>query len=260
MAKATPKNSKPKSLAPLPKVPTTGTDRPDFTLKSEEVTPDMLLAAAAKASDKAKKPAKAKAAPQAAATDEPQVLAYRHADRRKNNPEVGLVNEASDPEQAKTPWAYDPHLDPALQFDSARAGAEKLIEDALAGDDPAAMRHALEELRRMSAVSKRHVAQQNAIKKEAAHAHSTGSPGLDLGFCQKGLENAESVLNHSKGFQPGLFEAPFESMPLRSAMGIYKHDRGGANRTASKGCPAFKRNCIELSESVMNSKIKGRQL
>jgi adenine-specific DNA-methyltransferase len=79
------------------------------------------------------------------------VLAYRHADRRKNNPEVGLVNEASDPEQAKTPWAYDPHLDPALQFDSARAGAEKLIADALAGDDPAAMRHALEELRRMSA-------------------------------------------------------------------------------------------------------------
>ena len=259
MAKATPKNSKPKSLAPLPEDPTTGTDRPDFTLKSEEVTPDKLLAAAAKASDKAKKPAKAKAAPQAAATDEPQVLAYRHADRRKNNPEVGLVNEASDPEQAKTPWAYDPHLDPALHFDSARAGAEKLIEDALAGDDPAAMRHALEELRRMSApylqwtgkaertsfavdtvslhvheridamsilsaVSKRHVAQQNAIKQEAAHAHSTGSTG------QKGLKNTESVLNHSKGFQPGLFEAPFESMPLRSAIDFYKHDRGWANR------------------------------
>jgi adenine-specific DNA-methyltransferase len=259
MAKATPKNSKPKSLAPLPEVPTAGTDRPDFTLKSEEVTPDMLLAAATKASEKAKKPAKAKAAPQAAAADEPQVLAYRHADRRKNNPEVGLVNEASDPEQAKTPWAYDPHLDPALQFDSARAGAEKLIEDALAGDDPAAMRHALEELRRMSApylqwtgkaertsfevdtvslhvheridamsilsaVSKRHVAQQNAIKKEAAHANSTGSTG------QKGSKNTESVLNHSKGFQPGLFEAPFESMPLRSAIDFYKHDRGWANR------------------------------
>ena len=259
MAKATPKNSKPKSLAPLPEVPTAGTDRPDFTLKSEEVTPDMLLAAATKASEKAKKPAKAKAAPQAAAADEPQVLAYRHADRRKNNPEVGLVNEASDPEQAKTPWAYDPHLDPALQFDSARAGAEKLIEDALAGDDPAAMRHALEELRRMSApylqwtgkaertsfevdtvslhvheridamsilsaVSKRHVAQQNAIKKEAAHANSTGSTG------QKGSKNTESVLNHSNGFQPGLFEAPFESMPLRSAIDFYKHDRGWANR------------------------------
>jgi adenine-specific DNA-methyltransferase len=43
----------------------------------------------------------------------------------RNNPEVGLVNEASDPEQPKTPWAYDPHLDPALQFDSARAGGRE---------------------------------------------------------------------------------------------------------------------------------------
>jgi hypothetical protein len=34
---------------------------------------------------------------------DPQVLSYRHADRRKNNPEVGLVNEASDPEQPRLP-------------------------------------------------------------------------------------------------------------------------------------------------------------
>jgi adenine-specific DNA-methyltransferase len=130
----------------------TGANRPDFALQPEEVTSDMLTGATAKtAAAKTTKPTKARAASQAAATGDAQVLAYRHADRRKNNPEVGLVNEASDPEQAKTPWAYDPHLDPALQFDSARAGAEKLIEDALAGNDPAAMRHALEELRRMSA-------------------------------------------------------------------------------------------------------------
>jgi adenine-specific DNA-methyltransferase len=259
MADATPPKRKPAPPATPPENPSAVTDRPDFDLKSEVVTLDMLAAAAAKAADKTRKPAKAKPAPQAPAAGEPQVLAYRHADRRKNNPEVGLVNEASDPEQAKTPWAYDPHLDPALQFDSARAGAEKLIEDALAGDDPAAMRHALEELRRMSApylrwtgkaertsfevdtvslhvheridamsilsaVSKRHVAQQNAIKKEASHAHSTGAAG------QNGLKNAESVLNHSQGFQPGLFEAPFESMPLRSAIDFYKHDRGWANR------------------------------
>lgn len=223
----------------------TGAERPDFALKPEEMTPDMLLAAAASKAAKASKPAKAKAAPQAAAVGDAQVLAYRHADRRKNNPEVGLVNEASDPEQAKTPWAYDPHLDPALQFDSARAGAEKLIEDALAGDDPAAMRHALEELRRMSApylqwtgksertsfevdtvslhvheridamsilsaVSKR----QGAMKKGASIAGGTGATGQ----------------NHSQGFQPGLFEAPFESMPLRAAVDFYKHDRGWANR------------------------------
>jgi adenine-specific DNA-methyltransferase len=222
-----------------------GANRPDFALEPEEMTPDMLLAAAASKAGKTTKPAKSKSAPQATAVGVPQVLAYRHADRRKNNPEVGLVNEASDPEQAKSAWAYDPHLDPALQFDSARAGAEKLIENALVGDDPAAMRHALEELRRMSApylqwtgkaertsfevdtvslhvheridamsilsaVSKR----QGAMKKGASTAGDTGATGQ----------------NHSQGFQPGLFEAPFESMPLRAAVDFYKHDRGWANR------------------------------
>ena len=255
MADATPPKRKTKPQSPLPNDQAANAGRPDFALQPEEVTPDMLVAAAAKAATKRAKPAKPKAAAQAT-TGDAQVLAYRHADRRKNNPEVGLVNEASDPEQAKTPWAYDPHLDPALQFDSARAGAEKLIEDALAGDDPAAMRHALEELRRMSApylqwtgkaertsfavdtvslhvheridamsilsaVSKRHIAQQNAIKKGAAQALSTGATA------QKVLNSAPKP---SQGFQPGLFEAPFESMPLRAAVDFYKHDRGWANR------------------------------
>jgi YD repeat-containing protein len=52
-------------------------------------------------------PRKPKAAPQAAAPGAPQVISYRHPDRRKNNPEVGLVNEASDPEQPKTTYTYD---------------------------------------------------------------------------------------------------------------------------------------------------------
>jgi adenine-specific DNA-methyltransferase len=227
----------------------TGTIRPEFELKAESVTADLLATAPNAAPAK---PGKPKAPAQATPPGAPQVLSYRHADKRKNNPEVGLVNETSDPEQAKTPWAYDPHLDPALQFDSARAGAEQLIDDALAGNDPAAMRHALETLRRMSApylqwtgksertsfevdtvslhvheridamsilsaVSKR----QGAIKKGATHAGGTGAAG------QKGLNSA---LNHSQGFQPGLFEAPFESLPLRSAVDFYKHDRGWANR------------------------------
>jgi len=254
MADAVPKKTRQtKAMAHPPQDLPASTERPNFALQPEEITPDMLADAAKAAAAKAIKPAKA--VPQAAAVGDPQVLAYRHADRRKNNPEVGLVNEASDPEQAKTPWAYDPHLDPVLQFDSARAGAEKLIDDALAGNDPAAMRHALQELRCMSApylqwtgkaertsfevdtvslhvheridamsilsaVSKR----QYAIKTGAAPAGSTGATG------QKGLKNTEPAPNHSQGFQPGLFEAPFESMPLRAAVDFYKHDRGWANR------------------------------
>ena len=122
----------------------TGAQRPDFALGAP--TPP-----APAATPKQPKAAKAKPTPAQPDTGDAQVLAYRHPDRRKNNPEVGLVNTESDPEQPKTAWAYDPHLDPALQFDSARAQADALIADALAGNDPAAMRHALQTLQRMGA-------------------------------------------------------------------------------------------------------------
>ena len=161
------------------------------------------------------------------------MLSYRHPDRRKNNPEVGLVNEASDPEQAKTPWAYDPHLDPTLQFDSARAGAEKLIQDALAGDDPAAMRHALEELRRMSAPYLQWTGKAERTSFEvdtvSLHVHERIDAMSILSAVSK-RQNKKGDNAATVGFQPGLFEAPFESLPLRSAVDFYKHDRGLANR------------------------------
>jgi adenine-specific DNA-methyltransferase len=184
-----------------------GANRPDFTLKPEEVTPDMLTAAAVKAAT-TKKPGKAKATPQASDTGDAQVLAYRHADRRINNPEVGLVNEASDPEQAKTPWAYDPHLDPALQFDSARAGAEKLIEDALAGNDPAAMRHALEELRRMTAPYLQWTGKAERTSFEvdtvSLHVHERIDAMSILSAVSK-RQGKKSEKSATGGFQPGLF-------------------------------------------------------
>lgn len=228
----------------------TGATRPDFALgapvaSAAASTPADDAGKTAKAAP-TKAKAKAKPAPSQPDTGEAQVLAYRHPDRRKNNPEVGLVNTESDPEQPKTRWAYDPHLDPALQFDTARAQADALIADALAGNDPAAMRHALQTLQRMgapylqwtgkaertsfevdtvslhvheridamsilSSVSKR----QNAMKTGAAGADAASASG------QK-IQNFQ--------FQTGLFEAPFESVPLRSALDFYKHDRGWANR------------------------------
>lgn len=167
---------------------------------------------------------------------EPQVISYRHPDRRKNNPEVGLVNTASDPEQPKTAWAYDPHLDPALQFDSARAGAEKLIEDALAGDDPAAMRHALETLRRMNAPYLQWTGKAERTSFEvdtvSLHVHERIDAMSILSAVGK-RQVKQGKTAATGGFQPGLFEAPFESMPLRSAVDFYKHDRGWANRLVS---------------------------
>ena len=206
----------------------TGTARPDFALQSLAVTGDLLAAKAAPAPRPARQaPPTAKAPP-----GDPQVLSYRYPDRRKNNPEVGLVNEASDPEQAKTPYAYDPHLDPALQFDSARARAEKLIEDALAGDDPKAMRHALEELRRMSAPYLQWTGKAERTSFEvdtvSLHVHERIDAMSILSAVSKRQGHKDKAA--AGGFQPGLFEAPFESMPLRSAVDFYKHDRGWANR------------------------------
>ncbi|KQX97766.1 DNA methylase [Rhodanobacter sp. Root480] len=66
------------------------------------------------------------------AESEEKVVAYQHKDHRTNNPEVGLVTPDDDPDQPKTTWAYDPHIDPALQFDIGRSQIERLIDDALA--------------------------------------------------------------------------------------------------------------------------------
>ncbi len=168
-------------------------NRPDFTLQSQEITPDMLLAAAASKAAKTTKTAKAKATPQAASTGAAQVLAYRHADRRKNNPEVGLVNEASDPEQPKTTYSYDPHLDPVLQW-TGKAERTSFEVDTVSLH----VHERIDAMSILSAVSKR-----------------------------QGKKNDKAA---AQGMQPGLFEAPFESLPLRAAVDFYKHDRGWANR------------------------------
>jgi adenine-specific DNA-methyltransferase len=88
----------------------------DLTLTVQEAPEP----AAARAKPRAKPRGKGARKP-----DEPaQVLSYRHGETRVNNPEVGMVHAATDPDGAKTKWAYDPHLDPVLNFDSARAGIE----------------------------------------------------------------------------------------------------------------------------------------
>src|SRR5687767_9139740 len=74
-----------------------------------------------------------------------QVLSYRHLDKRVNNPEVGMVHPENDPDQPKTKWAYDPHIDPALEFDSNRSKIEALIDDALESGDLDRMQDVLKE-------------------------------------------------------------------------------------------------------------------
>ena len=204
-------------------------ERPVFDLKAEPTTGDLL----APTPTPERKLTKPKASPVTAAPGAPQVLSYRHPDRRKNNPEVGLVNETSDPQQPKTVYAYDPHLDPVLQFDSARARGEKLIDDALAGNDPAAMRSALEELRRLSSPYLQWTGKAERTSFEvdtvSLHVHERIDAMSILSAVSKRQGNKDKKAA-TGGAQPGLFEAPFESLPLRDAVDFYKHDRGWANR------------------------------
>jgi adenine-specific DNA-methyltransferase len=242
--------------------------------------------AAAAAQDAAGNAPKAKAGgkPKLRAADageEAQVLSYRHADRRKNNPEVGLVNEASDPQQPKKEWAYNPHLDPVLNFDSARAELENLIDDALseggdssqqqlgeivawlghalAGSDEAAVREVVDNLRKRLTGKPTQPPERKAleeIKRRGApylqwagkaertsfevdtvslHVHERIDPMSILSAVRKQLEEAKAKKEKGEdasalGRQASLFEAPFESLPLRSAVDFYRHDKGWANR------------------------------
>lgn len=97
------------------------------------------------------KPVRKESGPRKKSGEGGQVISYRHQDKRKNNPHVGMVDTASDGVESHTTWAYDPHLDPALQFDVGRARIEKLIDDALASGDQAVMQQTLEQLKRLQA-------------------------------------------------------------------------------------------------------------
>ena len=138
------------------------------------------------------------------------VLSYRHGDKRVNNPEVGMVTPETDPGEGKTSWAYDPHLDPELQFDSSRAQVEKLIDDALASQDQDVMRDALTELKRLQQpyLNWAGKAERTSFEVDTVslHVHERIDPASILGAVRK------AMLVEKKGefeAQLGLFHAPF---------------------------------------------------
>lgn len=208
-------------------------EHPTFTLDGGEMPAELP--------PEAPKPAR-KTAPKASAPADagaPQVLSYRHSDRRKNNPEVGLVNEDTDPEQPKKVWAYDPHLDPVLNFDSGRAELETLIDDALASGDQAVMRAALEELKRRGSPYLQWTGKAERTSFEvdtvSLHVHERIDPMSILSAVRTRMkgEKAGKAADKGPAVQASLFEAPFEALPLRNAVDFYKHDKGWANRLVS---------------------------
>ena len=165
-------------------------------------------------------------------SDEPtQVVSYRHGETRVNNPEVGMVHAGTDPDGDKTTWAYDPHLDPVLNFDSARGGIETLIDDALASDDPQRMKDALVELKRLQQpyLNWTGKAEKTSFDVDTVslHVHERVDPATILANAAKRLKGKDAP---SQWRQPDLFAAPFENLPLRQALDFYHHEKGWSNR------------------------------
>lgn len=203
----------------------------EFNLESQEILE--VAATHSPVAGVRKLAVKKQTAKASAGAGEPQVISYRHADKRMNNPQVGLVNENTDPGQPQTTWSYDPHIDPALAFDSSRAQIETLIDNALASGDEAAMRAALEELKRMQSpyLNWAGKAERTSfdIDTVSLHVHERIDAMSILAAVRKRMHEVKAG-KASPAVQPDLFNAPFENLPLRDALDFYKHERGWANR------------------------------
>jgi adenine-specific DNA-methyltransferase len=189
---------------------------------------------APKVEDAERKPAKRVADPRRskiAPADDVGVISYRHGDRRRNNPEVGMVDPDSDPDEGKTRYAYDPHLDPALQFDVGRAQVERIIDDALESGDETAMREALLTLKRIAepylAWAGKAERTSFEIDTVSLHVHERIDPATILGAIQKRIKQGKVGTGAQQDWLRAWFETP---LPYRDAIEFYKHDRGWANR------------------------------
>lgn len=199
----------------------------DLILESTGPAPDQKTKRASKSGATAKKAA--------AKADAAQVLPYRHDEKRKNNPEVGMVKPENDPDEGKTVYRYDPHLDPVLNFDSQRAAIEQLIDDALASGDKDTMQLALEELKRLQTPYLNWAGKAEggsvAIDNVSLHVHERIDPQTILESVRQKMKRGQTgVKQEMPQYQHEMFAAPFETMPLREALDFYHHEKGWSNR------------------------------
>ncbi|MBN1574741.1 MAG: hypothetical protein JW984_16210 [Deltaproteobacteria bacterium] len=74
---------------------------------------------------------------------------YDHKDKdRMNNPPIGLVTAETDKDEGKQRYAYDPHIDPELMFDSGRSEIENIIDGGLSAESLEEAKTALQELKK----------------------------------------------------------------------------------------------------------------
>ena len=116
-----------------------------------------------------------------------------------------MVTPASDADDGNTTWRQNPHLDPGLIW-TGTAGRTSFEVDTVSLH----VRERIDPASRLSAVRKK-VGAGDTAKDKA-----------------KGAKAAQQ-----RAIQSGLFDAPFESLPLRDAIDFYKHDKGWPDRVVA---------------------------
>ncbi|MGB5097494.1 MAG: site-specific DNA-methyltransferase, partial [Porticoccaceae bacterium] len=98
------------------------------------------------------------------------------------------------------------------------------------------MRAALEELRRLGSPYLQWTGKAERTSFEvdtvSLHVHERIDPMSILSAVSRARDGkvGKDGKKRAGGIQPGLFEAPFESLPLRDAVDFYRHDKGWSNR------------------------------
>ncbi|MBN1505694.1 MAG: site-specific DNA-methyltransferase [Sedimentisphaerales bacterium] len=151
---------------------------------------------------------------------------YDHRDKKRlNNPPVGLVTPETDPESGKKKtYRYDPHIDPALQFDSQRSQVEKIIDNGLAAETAEDAKAALAELKKRQEPYLNWAGKAERTSFEvptvSLHVHERIDPKTII----------EAVRKKNGQQQQGWFGFIDEERPLREAIEFYQHSHGWKNR------------------------------
>jgi adenine-specific DNA-methyltransferase len=152
---------------------------------------------------------------------------YRHTDKeRANNPPAGLVTPETDKESPKKTYRYDPHIDPALQFDCQRGRIEKLFRRALESDSLADIKECLHEFEKLHEpyLNWAGKAENTAfeVPTVSLHVHERIDPRTIIEAVRK--------KNGTNYEQLSLFSDPEENPPIREAIEFYKHKHNWSNR------------------------------
>ncbi|MCX7963781.1 MAG: site-specific DNA-methyltransferase [Candidatus Sumerlaea chitinivorans] len=161
------------------------------------------------------------------------IESYEHRDKeRVNNPPVGLVTPATDPDagQKKKRYAYDPHLAPELNFDPRKVRDELAaeIERGLAADTLEEAKAVLQKLKKAQepylnwAGKAEHTSFE--VPTVSLHVHERIDPRTIIEAVRKRNGQNEPVQ-----LTLPLFEQE-RSEPLRQAIEFYQHKHGWTNR------------------------------